>query len=234
MIIVVRQPRLFSVTPSAAMVRISAIWPMLMTGMIQLPAMPTPPAARSAPKKRAGPVEEQVVHGGVDERHDPEHEDERRGDSSFIASSQANFGAPASAGPRRRVGQRQAEGGEQERCRARDDERPLRAGLERRPGQPGGEHGADPVDDALGIRRVDLVPVDEDEGTRGRHRLLSTFPPRSPARSSGTLRWRRPTGGSSTSRGAGRASRSSSAPASCSTRGSSPRRSTASRRRTAA
>ena len=50
MIIVVRQPSLFSARPRTNIVRISAIWPMLMTGMIQLPGMPTPPASRAAPR----------------------------------------------------------------------------------------------------------------------------------------------------------------------------------------
>ena len=50
MIIVVRQPSRFSVTPRTAIVRISAICPMLITGMIQLPAMPTPPAATALPR----------------------------------------------------------------------------------------------------------------------------------------------------------------------------------------
>ena len=77
MIIVVRQPRRFSVTPRTTIVRISAIWPMLITGMIQLPGMPTPPAADVGAEKRAGPVEVQVVHGRIDERHEPEHQDER-------------------------------------------------------------------------------------------------------------------------------------------------------------
>ena len=41
--IVQRQPRRLSVAPRMSMASISEIWPRLMTGMIQLPAMPTPP-----------------------------------------------------------------------------------------------------------------------------------------------------------------------------------------------
>ena len=44
-IIVVRQPSRFSVAPRMNIVEISAICPTLITGMIQLPGMPTPPAA---------------------------------------------------------------------------------------------------------------------------------------------------------------------------------------------
>ena len=90
MIIVVRQPRLFSVTPSAAMVRISATWPMLITGMIQLPAMPTPPTARSAPKKRAAQLKNRLCT--VASMSVTIQSTRMNGrDSSFIASSQANF-----------------------------------------------------------------------------------------------------------------------------------------------
>ena len=52
MIIVMRQPSAFKVAPRTNMVRISAIWPMLITGMIQLPGMPTPPASTGLPRKR--------------------------------------------------------------------------------------------------------------------------------------------------------------------------------------
>ena len=43
-IMVVRQPNFFNVAPRMDMVRISAIWPMLITGVIQFEAMPTPPS----------------------------------------------------------------------------------------------------------------------------------------------------------------------------------------------
>ena len=52
MIIVVRQPSVLSVAPRMNIVRISAIWPMLITGMIQLPGMPTPPAAVARAEER--------------------------------------------------------------------------------------------------------------------------------------------------------------------------------------
>ena len=50
-IIVARQPSFFSVAPRMNIVRISAIWPMLITGMIQLPGMPTPPVVHAVPRK---------------------------------------------------------------------------------------------------------------------------------------------------------------------------------------
>ncbi len=50
MSIVNRQPNFFSTSPRTSMVRISETWPRLMTGMIQLPGMPTPPAAALAPR----------------------------------------------------------------------------------------------------------------------------------------------------------------------------------------
>ena len=50
-IMVVRQPSFFSVAPRTNMVRISAIWPMLMIGVIHGAAMPTPPSALAVPKK---------------------------------------------------------------------------------------------------------------------------------------------------------------------------------------
>ena len=50
-IIVARQPSRLSVAPRMNMVSISAIWPTLITGMIQLPGMPTPPAAVAVPRK---------------------------------------------------------------------------------------------------------------------------------------------------------------------------------------
>ena len=48
--IVVRQPSRLSVAPRTTIVRISATWPMLMTGVIQLEAMPTPPASGAVPR----------------------------------------------------------------------------------------------------------------------------------------------------------------------------------------
>ncbi len=44
------QPSFFSTRPRTSMVRSSETWPRLMTGMIQLPGMPTPPASRAAPR----------------------------------------------------------------------------------------------------------------------------------------------------------------------------------------
>ena len=49
--IVIRHPSFFNTTPRMSMVRSSETWPRLITGMIQLPAMPTPPAAGAAPRK---------------------------------------------------------------------------------------------------------------------------------------------------------------------------------------
>src|ERR1043166_8275577 len=46
-----RQERVHRVAPRTNMVRISAIWPTLIAGMIQLPATPTPPALTSLPRK---------------------------------------------------------------------------------------------------------------------------------------------------------------------------------------
>ena len=52
MTIVHRQPSRLRVAPRMSMVSISAIWPRLITGMIQLPGMPTPPAADWSPGTR--------------------------------------------------------------------------------------------------------------------------------------------------------------------------------------
>jgi hypothetical protein len=76
-IIVVRHPNFFSVAPRTNMVRISATWPMLIMGAIQLTAMPTPPSGDGRAEEDAGPVEVAVVHERVGERDKPEHEDER-------------------------------------------------------------------------------------------------------------------------------------------------------------
>ncbi len=51
MTIVHFQPRFLRVTPKTSMVTISATWPIDITGMIQLPGMPTPPLSALALKK---------------------------------------------------------------------------------------------------------------------------------------------------------------------------------------
>ena len=50
MTIVHRQPSRLRVAPIITIVSISEIWPRLITGMIQLPEMPTPPAAELVPR----------------------------------------------------------------------------------------------------------------------------------------------------------------------------------------
>ena len=45
------QPSRLSVAPSISIVSISANWPTLITGIIQLPLMPTPPTSAAVPRK---------------------------------------------------------------------------------------------------------------------------------------------------------------------------------------
>ena len=166
MIMVVRQPSAASVTPRISIVRISATWPMLITGMIQLPGIPTPPAEAAVPRNMPVQLKKQIVDRRIDERHEPEHQDERDARAASTALSQASRWHAGGRRLRRRVRQRQAEDRQQQRGDAGDHERPLRARLQRRAGQPGAEHGAQPRDEPLRVGGGHAVPVDEDE----RHR----------------------------------------------------------------
>ena len=76
------------------MVTISAIWPMLMTGMTQLAGMPT-----CVFQECAGPVEVALVNGRIDEGDDEQHEHEGHARSSFMASSQAKRSRRLGRGP---------------------------------------------------------------------------------------------------------------------------------------
>ena len=110
------------------MVRISETWPRLMTGMIQLPGMPTPPASGLAPRNDTGPVEIQVMDERIDERDEPQDQHEgvleqldrfQPGEAFRGRSSRDLF-------LRRGVGEKQAVGGQGEGDDARHDECPAR------------------------------------------------------------------------------------------------------------
>ena len=99
-------------------------------------------------EKRGGPVEVQVVDRRIDESHQPQHQNERGGEQAHGFEPREACDA-GSRRPRRCVRQHQAEGRQHQRCGARDDERPLRAGLQRGTGQSRREHGAQPAHKAL-------------------------------------------------------------------------------------
>ena len=117
----------------------------------------------------AGPVEVAVVNEGIDERDEPEHEDEGVLEEAERFEPGERFLRAFRGAFRRRVREREAEGGERERGDAGDDEGPLGGGLRGITGERIREGFAEPVDETGGVRGIDGGPVDEDEneGPRG-------------------------------------------------------------------
>jgi len=134
-----------------------------MTGMIQLPGMPTPPASRAV-AEGAGPVEVTVEHKGIHQGHQPEDEDEGVLEpfqgfepGEFFVRTFARFF-------RRRVGQQETEGGQREGSDAGHEVSPDGGGFQGVAGEPGTQDGAERVDEAVRVGGMDFVPIDEDEG----------------------------------------------------------------------
>src|ERR1039458_9355531 len=92
-IMVVRQPSRLSVAPRMNIVSISAIWPTLITGMIQLPGIPTPPAVVAVPRKLPVQLKKQLCTN--EPTSVTSHNTSTKGCfNNFKASSHANFSAP--------------------------------------------------------------------------------------------------------------------------------------------
>lgn len=163
MIMVVRHPSFLRVTPRINMVRISMTWPMVMTGMIQLPGMPGPPASGGG-QKRSGPIEITVKHEGIHQRDDPKHQD--KGMPKQFHGFQPGQFFRARVFFRRGVRQSETVSRHDKRGDAGHDIGPAGGGKQRRTAQAVTQHRAEPRHQPFRLRGAHRVPIHQNERER--------------------------------------------------------------------
>ncbi len=122
---------------------------------------------RFAAKEHARPAKEAIVHERINERYQPEHQDERVLEQTACFEPR-EFVLGRNRFLRRRVRQKEAERREQQRSAAGDNISVTSRILQRRSTQSIAQHCADPVYHTRRVGRVHLIPIDENERERPR------------------------------------------------------------------